>query len=219
MPRSRMVRIRRSMGTDGTPASFVVLASADLSDWASQAGHATMGDLSAQRDRLYCRAVNWRRVEREPAAPVERITRNLLDALSPDRPPQLSVANPGFEDWSDGLPAGWTLDGAGTVSAQDADADASENQMRYTGGGGNFNARRRRIGGRDLDRSAGADVRGEYDLRVGCWAQSSSPGATIRLQSTDTWEDFANAAHSEAASGSISSRSGDSRATRIIRPA
>jgi len=62
----------------------------------------------------------------------------LLDALSPDRPPQLSVANPGFEDWSDGLPTGWTLDGAGSVSAQDADGDASENQMRYTGGGGNF---------------------------------------------------------------------------------
>ena len=185
------------LGTDGTPASFVVLASADLTDWASQAGHATMGIYQRNGIVFTAGTVNWAGgLNANAAAPVERITRNLLDALSPDRPPQLSVANPGFEDWSDGLPTGWTLDGAGSVSAQDADGDASENQMRYTGGGGNFNASVDAAAGETWIGAPGLTCAANTTYGAGCWAQSSSPGATIRLQSTDTWEDFANAAHS-----------------------
>ena len=31
---------------------------------------------------------------------------------------------------------------------------------------------------------------------AGCWAKANAPGATIRLQRTDDWQDFAVAAHS-----------------------
>ncbi len=185
------------LGTDGTPMSFVVLAAADLRDWASQAGHATMGLYHRNGIVFTAGTVNWAGgLNADAAAPVERVTRSLLDALSRDRPPQLSVPNPGFEDWSDGLPTGWTLDGAGTVSAQDADADASENQMRYTGGGGNFNASVDASNGETWIGAPGLTCEANTTYGAGCWAKSSDPGATIRLQTTDTWTDFASAAHS-----------------------
>ncbi len=186
------------LGTDGTPMSFVVLASADLTDWASQAGRATMGIYQRNGIVFTAGTVNWAGglSSNAAATPVDRITRNLVDALSADRPPQLAVPNPGFEDWSNGLPTGWTLDGAGTVSAQDADSDASENQMRYTGGGGNFNASVDASSGETWIGAPGLTCAANTTYGVGCWAKSSSPGATIRLQSTDTWIDFASAAHS-----------------------
>jgi hypothetical protein len=37
---------------------------------------------------------------------------------------------------------------------------------------------------------------GRNYYRVGCWAKTDRRGATIRLQSTDTWRDFATAEHS-----------------------
>jgi hypothetical protein len=186
------------LGTDGSPTSFVVLASADLTDWASQAGHATMGVYQRNGIVFTAGTVNWAGglSSNGAATPVDHITRNLLDALSVDRPPQLDVPNAGFEDWSNGLPTGWTLDGAGTVSAQDADPDASENQMRFTGGGGSFNAGVDASSGETWIGAPGLTCAANTTYGVGCWAKSSQPGATIRLQSTDTWTDFANAAHS-----------------------
>jgi hypothetical protein len=186
------------LGTDGTPKSFVVLAAADLSDWASQAGHATMGIYQRNGIVFTAGTVNWAGGlnSNGAATPVDRITRNLLDALSRDRSPQLAVADAGFEDWSNGLPTGWTLDGAGTVSAQAADPDASENQMRFTGGGGSFNASVDASSGETWIGAPGLTCAANTTYGVGCWAKSSEPGATIRLQTTDTWTDFATAAHS-----------------------
>jgi len=68
--------------------------------------------------------------------------------------------------------------------------------MRFSGGGGNFSLK--------VDASAGETWISQSDLSfdpdtayaAGCWAKTDKPGATIRLQTTDTWADFASAAHS-----------------------
>jgi len=93
------------------------------------------------------------------------------------------------------VPTGWALDGAGSVSPEDTDPDAQANVMRFSGAG-SFSLK--------VDAGAGetwisqsdfsCDSSGTY--AAGCWAKASAPGATIRLQSTDTWSDFASAAHS-----------------------
>ncbi|MGP6157880.1 MAG: N,N-dimethylformamidase beta subunit family domain-containing protein [Vulcanimicrobiaceae bacterium] len=184
-------------GSDGTPRSFVVLATADLTDWGpgGQAGRATLGLYQRNGIAFTAGTVNWAGGLRG-SAPVATITSNLLDALAGPAAPQLPISNPGFEQWDGANPAGWTLDGAGSLGGDSADADASANQMRFSGGGGNFNLK--------VDASAGETWAGYPGLNcaantaygVGCWAKSDSAGATLRLQTTDSWTDIAQASHS-----------------------
>ncbi|WP_203892228.1 N,N-dimethylformamidase beta subunit family domain-containing protein, partial [Planobispora longispora] len=70
-------------GRDGTPPSFVILATADLRHWHryGQGGMATMGAMRLGAGTVFTAAtVNWGNALHEPH--VERITRNVLDRLS-----------------------------------------------------------------------------------------------------------------------------------------
>ena len=75
--------VPRVTGRDGTPASFVVLATADLSHWRheGQGGAATMGVFRLGAGTVFNAAtVNWGSALDDPV--VDRITRNVLDRLS-----------------------------------------------------------------------------------------------------------------------------------------
>lgn len=76
--------VPRATGVDGTPASFVVLATADLRHWRpyGQGGAATMGVFRLGAGTVFNAAtINWGSVlEDDPV--VDRITRNVLDRLS-----------------------------------------------------------------------------------------------------------------------------------------
>ncbi len=184
----------------GTPANFAVIAQADLRDWApnGQGGFATMGAYRRNGIVFTAGTVNWNGglSQNGNGGAVDRITSNAVVALSAQRLPEIPITNAGFEDWPDGVPAGWILDGAGGVSAADTDPDASSNEMRFSGGGGDFSLA--------VDASAGETWISQPDIScdanttyaAGCWAKADAPGATIRLQSTDTWRDFASAEHS-----------------------
>jgi len=184
----------------GTPPDFTVLAQADLRDWTSggQGGMATMGIYQRNGIVFTAATVNWAAGLSQDgnSTPVDRMTRNVIEALSANPLVPVPLTNAGFEDWPNGVPSGWALDGAGTVSAEDTDPEASDNNMRFSGGGGSFSLK--------VDAHAGETWISQSNFSVdpyglcgaGCWAKASAPGATIRLQRTDTWADFATAAHS-----------------------
>ncbi len=70
-------------GRDGTPPSFVILATADLRHWHryGQGGMATMGVFELGAGTVFTAStVNWGNTLHDPA--VDRITRNVLDRLS-----------------------------------------------------------------------------------------------------------------------------------------
>ncbi|GAA3445143.1 N,N-dimethylformamidase beta subunit family domain-containing protein [Planomonospora venezuelensis] len=70
-------------GRDGTPPSFVILATADLRHWHryGQGGMATMGAMRLGAGNVFTAAtVNWGNALHDPV--VDRITRNVLDRLS-----------------------------------------------------------------------------------------------------------------------------------------
>ncbi|MBV8726691.1 MAG: hypothetical protein JO233_02815 [Candidatus Eremiobacteraeota bacterium] len=181
-------------GADGTPKNFIVLGTADLTDWKAngQGGHATMGMYQRNGIVFTGGTVNW--AAGLNTTPAGQISQNLLRELSTD-PIRITLTNAGFEDWQGGQPAGWALDGAGSISAEDSDPDANDNNMRFNGGG-NFSLH--------VDATAGDTWISQSDFAcdpnttygAGCWAKSDRPGATIRLQTTDTWQDFAVAEHS-----------------------
>lgn len=75
--------VPRATGHDGTPASFVVLATADLAHWAryGQGGAATMGVFTSGAGTVFnAGTVNWGAALHDPV--VDRITRNVLSRLS-----------------------------------------------------------------------------------------------------------------------------------------
>ncbi|WP_344407510.1 N,N-dimethylformamidase beta subunit family domain-containing protein, partial [Dactylosporangium fulvum] len=75
--------VPRATGRDGTPPSFVILATADLRHWRrfGQGGHATMGMFRLGAGTVFNAAtVNWGNTIADPV--VDRITRNVLDRLS-----------------------------------------------------------------------------------------------------------------------------------------
>src|SRR5258706_3533899 len=75
--------VPRITGRDGTPSSFVILATADLRHWRrfGQGGHATMGVFRLGAGTVFNAAtVNWGNTLADPV--VDRITRNVLDRLS-----------------------------------------------------------------------------------------------------------------------------------------
>ncbi|HZM75599.1 MAG TPA: N,N-dimethylformamidase beta subunit family domain-containing protein [Candidatus Limnocylindrales bacterium] len=80
--------VPRVTGRDGTPHSFVVLATADLRHWRryGQGGEATMGVFRLGAGTVFNAAtVNWGAALDDPV--VDQITRNVLDRLSrPHRP-------------------------------------------------------------------------------------------------------------------------------------
>ncbi|HXM18320.1 MAG TPA: N,N-dimethylformamidase beta subunit family domain-containing protein [Candidatus Tumulicola sp.] len=183
-------------GADGTPKDFVVLAIADLRDWGpkGQGGFATMGTYRRNGTAFTTGTVNWAG-GLSSGSPVEQITRNVLLKLTGDRSLQLALTNAGFEDWVGGLPTGWTLDGVGVIAVDDVDAEAAADHMRFADSGSSC---------LKVDASAGDTWVGQPGLSldpraaygVGCWAKASALGATLRLQTTDTWIDLAVAEHS-----------------------
>jgi hypothetical protein len=184
----------------GTPQDFETLARADLRDWApnGQGGYACMGTYRRNGIVFTAGTVNWSAglSQNGGATAVDRITQSVLNGFNSDPPPAIDLSNTGFEDWPGSAPSAWALDGAGTVAAEDTDAEANDNQMRFNGGGGSFSLK--------VDASAGETWISQSDFTcdgnavygAGCWAKASKPGATIRLQRTDTWTDFAIAQHS-----------------------
>lgn len=69
-------------GADGTPADFVILATADLRHWRDygQGGYATMGVMRRGRGTVFNAAtIGWTGALDDPV--VDRITRNVLDRL------------------------------------------------------------------------------------------------------------------------------------------
>lgn len=184
-------------GSDGTPRNFIVLATADLTDWGpgGQAGRATLGIYQRNGFAFTAGTVNWAG-GLSGSAPVAAITANLLRALSGAAAPQLPVSNAGFEQWSGPNPTGWTLEGAGSLGGDAADPDASANQMRFSGGGGNYNLKVDATAGETWAGYPGLACEANASYGVGCWAKSDSPGATLRLQTTDTWIDVVQASHS-----------------------
>ncbi|MEV4221097.1 N,N-dimethylformamidase beta subunit family domain-containing protein [Nonomuraea sp. NPDC049725] len=75
--------VPRATCRDGTPPTFVVLATADLRHWAGygQGGMATMGVYTSGLGTVFTAAtVNWGNTLHDPV--VDRITRNVIDRLS-----------------------------------------------------------------------------------------------------------------------------------------
>ncbi|MFC4059383.1 N,N-dimethylformamidase beta subunit family domain-containing protein [Planomonospora corallina] len=83
-------------GRDGTPPSFVILATADLRHWDryGQGGMATMGVMRLGAGTVFTAAtVNWGNTLHDPL--VARITRNVLDRLSGPAAEAWEVIGPG----------------------------------------------------------------------------------------------------------------------------
>ncbi len=185
----------RALGTDGTPPDFVPLATADLTDWApnGKGGFATMGVFRRNGTVFTAATVNWGGGLAGSNA-VATITRNALADLAV-APAALAVRNADFEAWDGAGPAAWVPDGAGTVDARDLDAATLANQLRFSPGGAHA---------LEIDAGDGETWLGQPGFTfeagkayaAGCWVKSGAPGATVRLQTTDSWEDFASAEHS-----------------------
>ncbi|WP_431898628.1 N,N-dimethylformamidase beta subunit family domain-containing protein [Nonomuraea sp. bgisy101] len=80
---------------DGTPSSFVVLATADLRHWSTygQGGAATMGVFTSGLGTVFTvGTVNWGNTLHDPV--VARVTRNVLDRLSRPLSPSWEVIGP-----------------------------------------------------------------------------------------------------------------------------
>ncbi|MFI6587857.1 N,N-dimethylformamidase beta subunit family domain-containing protein [Embleya sp. NPDC050493] len=87
--------VPRATGRDGTPASFVVLATADLRHWAryGQGGDAVMGTFRLGAGTVFnAGTINWGSALADPV--VDRVTRNVLDRLGADRQPHWEVIGP-----------------------------------------------------------------------------------------------------------------------------
>jgi hypothetical protein len=80
----------RVTGRDGTPGSFVVLATADLRHWAEygQGGHATLGVFTSGLGSVFnAGTVNWGAALHDPV--VDRITRNVVTRFAGPLPPSV----------------------------------------------------------------------------------------------------------------------------------
>ncbi|MFJ2778090.1 N,N-dimethylformamidase beta subunit family domain-containing protein [Kitasatospora sp. NPDC087315] len=88
--------VPRVTGRDGTPASFTVLATADLRHWRDfgQGGAATMGVFTLGRGSVFnAGTINWGRALDDPV--VERITRNVLERFTaPPEPARWEALGP-----------------------------------------------------------------------------------------------------------------------------
>lgn len=185
------------LGTDGTPKDFAVLAAADLTDWGKggQAGRATMGLYRRNGSVLTAGTVNWAGGLQPVGSTVERITDTVLQRLSQDRSGAIDTPNSSFQDWQDGVPSGWILDGDGGISQELLSPEVVSNYMRFSARDG-IALRVDASAGQTWISASGFSCKPKTLYGAGCWAKSSSAGATIRLQTTtDTWRDFAIAEH------------------------
>ncbi len=90
---------------------------------------------------------------------------------------------------------GWTLEGAGRVDL--AVPNISIDGFHLAGNvGSRFILVVDATAGETWISQDGFFCEGRNFYRVSCWAGASQAGATIRLQSTQTWNDFALASHS-----------------------
>jgi hypothetical protein len=182
-------------GTDGTPLAFVPLATADLRDWEpnGKGGFATAGVYRRNGAVFTAATVNWAG-GLAGSAPVERITQNVLADFA-QAANAIGVRNADFEAWAGAAPAEWIPDGAGSFAASDVDDATLANQFRFSPGGSHA---------LEIDAQSGDTWIGQPGLAfdpgrsyaAGCWAKTDTAGVTIRLQTTDSWTDFATAEHS-----------------------
>jgi hypothetical protein len=77
-------------GEDGTPASFEIIATCDLSDWGpcGQAGQATMGSYRNNGVVFTAATIGWADGFATPASMTHPITRNVLNYLRQQLPPE-----------------------------------------------------------------------------------------------------------------------------------
>jgi hypothetical protein len=181
--------VPRATSTDGTPPNFVCLAIANCQDWQArsggQSGFATMGLFHNNGTVITVATTDWSHGLSLDGNwnSVDQITQNILRRLSCSCNLAADLVNAGFEQYdANGIPVGWTLEGAGSVGPGDVnightplEVDALQGETWISQGGfslevGNFYA-------------------------AGCWARAAQPGATLRLQSTASWKDFAVAEH------------------------
>jgi hypothetical protein len=179
------------VGDDGTPPNFVCLAVANCQHWdesGGQNGWATMGLFHNNGLVFTAATVNWVgglvNLDLPPGwGAVDQITQNLLRRLSCPCPPAPRLANASFEQYDgNGQPLNWSLEGAGSVGPGDVNIGHAPLQIDALKG--------------QTWISQGPlllEYRNYYV--AGCWAKASQPGATIRLQSMLTWEDFAISEH------------------------
>jgi hypothetical protein len=117
---------------------------------------------------------------------VAQITQNIVRRLSCPCPPSPHIANGGFEKWQDAThPDGWTLEGQGRICRNDMTAKNGQASLLVDA-----------TAGQTWISQGSFACEGRNYYRVGCWAKADKRGATIRLQSINTWRDFALAEHS-----------------------
>ncbi len=181
-------------GGDGTPRNFIVLGTADLSAWqpggySGPDGHSGMATMGIFRNRgavFTAGTIDWSHGLLGSWNAVSQITQNILRRLSCPFPPSPSIGNAGFEEWQNtSQPAHWLLEGAGRVSRGTRTGLGRRSSVK-------INARL----GETWISHGPFWCEGRNYYRVGCWARARHRGATIRLQSTNTWRDFATAGHS-----------------------
>jgi hypothetical protein len=179
----------RATGMDGTPLNFVCLAIADCQDWGvlsgGTSGWATMGIYHNNGTVFTTATTNWSAglsLDGNWTA-VDQITQNVLRRLMCPCPPAPHLINAGFEQYdNDGRPIGWTLEGAGYVGPGAVNIGHTSLEVVALNG--------------QTWISQGPfllEVRNYYV--AGCWARAHHPGATLRLQSMESWLDFAVAEH------------------------
>jgi len=175
-------------GEDGTPLNFVVLATADLTDWGrgGQAGLATMGIYRNNGTVFTAGTTDWSLGLAGPWNSVQKITQNILRRLSCPCPPSPRILNSSFEIWTDAsVPDHWTFEGSGRIGPGGAKGRTGLHTLAVNASAG------------ETWVSQGPfsfDYRSNY--RIGCWVWANGPGATVRLQETSTYQDFAIAEHS-----------------------
>jgi hypothetical protein len=106
------------------------------------------------------------------------------------------MANAGFEEWANGMPVGWQLEGAGVVVFEEADADPDYWNLKLDFGG-RFSLRVDASAGETWISQGGFVCAAKTFYGAGCWVKAYAAGATIRLQRVEgDWTDFAIAEHS-----------------------
>ncbi len=179
--------ILQATGHQGTPLNFITLATANLSNWGKggQAGMATMGLFRNNGTVFTAATVDWTRglLGRSPTVP--QITRNLLRKLSQRRPLFPNLQNSDFEVWLDDThPQDWSVEGSGKAQRDD--------QTQQSGA---FSLKVDATAGQTWLTQGPFTCESDQLYRVSGWVLADRPGATLRLQSMETWKDWAIAEH------------------------
>jgi hypothetical protein len=185
-------------GTDDTPPNFQVLATADLSNWVKGGhsgpdndgtGKATLGIYRNKGIVFTAATTDWFRGLAGEWNVIQQITYNVISRLSCPSTLSPNIANSGFEKWNGSKPDHWLLEGDGSPEGR---IEREENSVIN----GKYSLKIDATAGQTWISQGNFNCDGRNNYRVGCWAKTNHPGATIRLQSTGTWHDFAIAEHS-----------------------